>query len=83
MNTKTTTRDAARSVRKYEEEREGAIENLDVNVSFMMRGPQFEKLEAVVLHMNLHGAGVYASDLLREAIDRHVKRYIKNNGLVI
>ena len=82
MTTKTTTRGATRPVRKYEDERQSAVENYDVIVTFAMRGDKFEQLEAVVQHQNMNGSGAFVSDIIRHAINLHVNEYKRNNGLV-
>jgi hypothetical protein len=78
-----TTKITARPIRKYEDERQSAVENYDVLVTFAMRGDKFEQLEAVVQHQNMHGSGAFVSDIIRHAINLHVNHYIKENGLVI
>ncbi|NJL07399.1 MAG: hypothetical protein HC900_03400 [Methylacidiphilales bacterium] len=79
MATKTT----ARPVRKYEDERQSAVENYDVLVTFAMRADKFEQLEAVVQHQNMSGSGAFVSDIIRHAINLHVNEYKRSNGLVL
>lgn len=68
----------AKTVRTYEEECESAVEHYDVRVSFMMRGSEFEQLEAAAAHRRqMTGARVFLSDVIRHAINEYVNHYIE------